>query len=85
MIDSEGYKLMDSTANEYVKATKAGDWMKAVALGSQIEFLSQNLTYHVDRYNIIKRVGPHYSVRRLALTGKNFFCKFIKASIFLKF
>lgn len=60
MIDSNGYKEIDDAANEFVKASKAGDWSKAVAISNQIEFLMQKLTYGVDRYNVIKKTKPNF-------------------------
>lgn len=60
LIDSDGYKLISEAANKFVKASDIGDWTNAIRASNEIEFLMQNQTYHVDRYNVIKKVGLNY-------------------------
>lgn len=65
MIDIHGYAKIDKVANEFVSASGAGDWSKAMEMANTIEYLMQNLTYHVDRYNILRKVEPIYQIRKM--------------------
>ncbi|XP_058799346.1 retinoid-inducible serine carboxypeptidase-like [Phymastichus coffea] len=67
LIDTNGYKIIANTANQYIKSSNAGDWSKALYLANEIEYLMQNQTYRVDRYNVIKEVKLNYYAESISV------------------
>nr|XP_003702172.1 PREDICTED: retinoid-inducible serine carboxypeptidase-like [Megachile rotundata]XP_012138025.1 PREDICTED: retinoid-inducible serine carboxypeptidase-like [Megachile rotundata]XP_012138026.1 PREDICTED: retinoid-inducible serine carboxypeptidase-like [Megachile rotundata] len=66
MIDSEGFKKVDASAQKTKAAVDSGLWKTATTLWSYTEAVISRATNNIDFYNILTKVSPSYRQYSLA-------------------
>ena len=60
MVDTEGYKQIQASAEKTKKAIETGQWTTATTLWSTTENVIMRVTKNIDFYNILTKVSPMY-------------------------
>ena len=66
MIDNNGFKMIDSLAQETKNAVDKGQWTEATYLWSATESIVVEATNNIDFYNVLNKVNPisNYKIRK---------------------
>lgn len=64
MVDTEGYKIIDASAQETKRMVETGQWYKATQLWASTENVIINQTHGIDFYNILTPLSYYAHKKR---------------------